>query len=66
MDVEGRLKNATAGGGLRDMPLDRTSLDIAWDKDPGFDEELASGLARLQPAFAQKASPGEDDDFSKK
>ncbi len=51
-DDQGRLKNVTAGGGLHDMNLDRSRLDVVWDTDPGFDAELERGLAQLRQDFA--------------
>jgi hypothetical protein len=48
MDEEGKLRHATAGGGLRDMTLDHSSLEVLWDSDPSFEREWTKGLAHLQ------------------
>ena len=47
MDARGGLKNATAGGGLHDMPLEQHGLKALWDTDSGFEDALAEGLAHL-------------------
>jgi hypothetical protein len=48
MDEEGKLRHATAGGGLRNMKLDHSSVEVFWDTDPSFEREWAKGLAQLQ------------------
>lgn len=53
MDEEGRLRYATVGGGLRDLTLDHSSLEVLWDTDPGFCREWTTGLAQLQKDFEQ-------------
>jgi hypothetical protein len=48
MDEEGKLRHATAGGGLRDLTLDHSSVEVFWDTDPSFEREWTKGLAQLQ------------------
>lgn len=51
MDEEGKLRHATAGGGLQDMRIDHSRLKVLWDTNPSFDREWTKGLAQLQKDF---------------
>jgi hypothetical protein len=57
MDEEGKLKHATAGGGLRDLTLDHSSLEVLWDTNPSFDREWTKGLAQLHRDFEKLVRP---------
>ncbi|MFY9822813.1 MAG: hypothetical protein WAM82_15630 [Thermoanaerobaculia bacterium] len=50
-DERGGFKLATVGGGLKDLVLDWKRLHVAWDTDPGFEEEFARGVERLREEF---------------
>jgi len=56
MDEEGKLRHATAGGGLQDLTIDHGSLEVLWDTSPSFDQEWTKGLAQLQKDF-ENAGP---------
>jgi hypothetical protein len=47
-DAAGSFKQATNGGGLKDLQLDWSRLRAMWDTEPEFQRELERGLAQMK------------------